>query len=107
MESVLTDGVPGPGRFRGDGEWAESESVLSSDPEQVVLTFKQSRHHIGLAGTGCIHLITNQLNPQLINHNKKLGISFNRSQTFCKVILSFDEARLTFFPASGLCAKLG
>lgn len=54
--SVLTDGVSGPGRIGGDGERAESKSVLSSDPEQVILTFQQAWHHVGLAGTGCIHL---------------------------------------------------
>jgi len=58
--SVLTDGVSGPDRVGGDGERAESKSVLSSDPEQVFLTLQQTWNHVGLAGTSCVHLITDQ-----------------------------------------------
>ncbi|TNN69580.1 hypothetical protein EYF80_020225 [Liparis tanakae] len=46
--SVLTDGVSGPDRVGGDGERAESKSVLSSDPEQVFLTLQQTWNHITL-----------------------------------------------------------
>lgn len=70
-ESALTDGVSGPSRISGDGERTKSKSVLSSDPEQVVLAFKKSWDHVGLTGTSGIHLIKSQSNPQLINHNKK------------------------------------
>lgn len=91
VESELTDGISGPGRFGGDGERAESKSVLSSDPEQVVLTFKQAWHHVGLAGTGCIHLITNQLIAQLTNQKKSV-LFLNRSKIFCKILLSFHKA---------------
>lgn len=55
-ESALTDGVSGPSRISGDGERAKSKSVLSSDPEQVVLAFKKSWDHVGLAGTSGIDL---------------------------------------------------
>lgn len=72
-DSVLTDGVSGPSRISGDGERAKSKSVLSSDTEQVVLAFKKSWDHVGLAGTSSIHLIKSQSNPQLINHNKSPG----------------------------------
>lgn len=37
---VLTDGVSSLGRISGDGERAESKSVLSLDPEQILLTFE-------------------------------------------------------------------
>lgn len=62
--SVLTDGVSGPDGLGGDGERAKSESVLGSDPEQVVLTFQQTRHHVGLAGAGRIHLMTKRARHQ-------------------------------------------
>lgn len=55
-ESALTDGVSGPSGISGDGERAKSKSVLSSDPEQVVLAFKKSWDHVGLAGTSGIDL---------------------------------------------------
>lgn len=64
--SILTDGVSGPDRIGGDSEGAESKSVLSSDPEQVVLTFQQAWHNVSLAGTSCIHLETSQSINQLI-----------------------------------------
>lgn len=69
--SVLTDGVSGPGGFTGNSERAESKSVLSTNPEQVVLTFQQTWHDVGLASTGCIHLITHQPIHQLINHQQQ------------------------------------
>lgn len=53
------------GRFCGRGEGTESKSVLSSDSEQVILSFKQARNHVGLAGTGSIHLQSR--NHQLIS----------------------------------------
>lgn len=37
-KGVLTDGVSGPGGVGGDGERAESQSVLSSHSELVVQT---------------------------------------------------------------------
>lgn len=73
-ESELTDGVSGPGGFGGNGERTESKSVFSSDPEQVVLTFKQAWHHVSLAGTGCIHL-NNSINPSVIQSEKTCIIS--------------------------------
>lgn len=48
----------------GSGEGAKSKSVLCSDSEQVVLSFKQAWHNVGLAGTGSIHL--QSTNNQLI-----------------------------------------
>ena len=63
---VLTDGISGPSRFCGDGEWTKTESILSSDPEQVVLTLQKTWHHVRLTGTGCVHLITNQSTHQFI-----------------------------------------
>lgn len=48
--------------FCGRGEGAESKSVLSSDSEQIILSFKQAGNNVGLAGTGSIHL-------QSINHH--------------------------------------
>lgn len=59
-------------RFCGCGEGAESKSVLSSDPEQVILSFKQAGNNVGLAGTGSIHL-------QSINHQLTQCISFNHT----------------------------
>lgn len=65
-ELVLTDRVSGMSRFCGRGEGAESKSVLSSDSEQVILSFKQAGNNVGLAGTGSIHL--QSINHQLISH---------------------------------------
>lgn len=64
IRCVLTDGISGPGRVRGDGERAKSKSVLSSDPEQVVLTLQQAGNHVGLAGTRRIDLMTNESHQQ-------------------------------------------
>lgn len=55
-EFVLTDGVSSMSRFCGGGEGPESQSVLSSDSEQVILSFQQAGNNVGLAGTGSIHL---------------------------------------------------
>lgn len=73
---VLTDRVSGMSRFCGRGEGAESKSVLSSDSEQVILSFKQAGNNVGLAGTGSIHLkpSLNQSQPRWISFSHTLFV---------------------------------
>lgn len=70
---LLTDGISGSGWVTGHSEGTKAKPVFSSHPEQVVLTLQQSRHHEGLASTGCVDLkqISQSLSGDLLQNNQK------------------------------------
>lgn len=52
---MLTDGIPGFDWVCSDSERAHSKTILSTDSEQVFLTFKKVRYHKGHTGAGRIY----------------------------------------------------